>query len=110
MEKRYFLYYVIVVVYLCIVAPARADTTVGGSITAATTWTKEESPYLVTETVEVIEGVTLTIEPGVKAVCNRDTGLVVWGQLIAAGTQEEMIEFTSAEAAPSPGDWDGICF
>jgi len=97
---------------MCLLAIANnwADTDVNGSITTDTTWTKADSPYTVTKTVEVAEDATLTVESDVKIVFNENTGLIVWGQLIAIGTQEEMIEFTSSKETLSPADWDGIIF
>ncbi len=35
---------------------ALADTEVGGNITEDTTWTKANTPYIVTSTVQVLEG------------------------------------------------------
>ena len=42
-----------------------AQTNVSGGIFSNTTWTKANSPYIVTDTVVVFPGVTLTIQPGV---------------------------------------------
>ena len=44
---------------------ATAQTNVSGGIYANTTWTLANSPYIVTDTVVVFPGVTLTIQPGV---------------------------------------------
>lgn len=73
---------------------AHANTNVGGNITANTTWSVEGSPYIVTSTVQVLEGVKLTIEPGVEIRFDPDTDLNVDGELIAIGTQSQMITFT----------------
>ena len=43
-----------------------AGTDVFGLIWKNTTWTLENSPYCVTQNIIVLEGVTLTIEPGVS--------------------------------------------
>lgn len=67
--------------------------------------------------VSVPEGVTLTIEPGtvVKFRYDRDYktfdrgGLqVVGGDILAEGTSDEQIWFTSAAEDPINGDWNGI--
>ena len=81
-----------------------------GTINLTTTWTQEGSPYLVTDTVEVAEGVTLSIGAGVSIVFGEGTSLTVRDQLLAIGTQGEMITFTSGKETPSPGDWEGIIF
>ena len=41
-----------------------ADTKVSGIIDADTTWTKAASPYIVTDSIIINQGKTLTIEPG----------------------------------------------
>jgi len=64
--------------------------------------------------VVVPKGVRLTILPGTTVRFERidtdgdgigDSELYVEGELIAEGTVEEPIRFTSAEAAPGPKDW-----
>ncbi len=59
----------------------------------------------------VTKGATLTIEPGAKLSFKKGASLAVQdGALVAKGTTTEPVVFTSAEAAPSPGDWGGIVF
>ena len=84
---------------------AIADTEVGGNITENMVWTKANSHYIVTSTVQVLEGVKLTTERGVTIKFNQDTELNVGGELIAVGTEVELITFTSNQAEPAPGDW-----
>jgi len=87
-----------------------------GIITTNTTWTKSNSPYLVTGDLTVASGFILTIEPGVevKFVANyNDQGfdpidLEVNGELIAIGNQSDSISFTSSLGNATPGDWGGI--
>lgn len=43
-----------------------ADTEVGGPVTEDTLWIAQNSPYLITSTVQIDEGVTLSIEAGVE--------------------------------------------
>jgi len=83
-------------------------TDVSGNITADTTWDLAGSPYVVTNTVRVNQGVTLTIEPGVAVWFNNGKGMVVDGTLKAIGTQAQNIFFTSSSPTPSPGIWDKI--
>jgi uncharacterized GH25 family protein len=83
-------------------------TYVGGAITQNTVWTLVDSPFVVSQNVTVNQGITLTIEPGVQVKFGGDFSLVVNGRLIANGTQNSMITFTSNKYQPSPGDWGTI--
>ncbi|MGV7224441.1 MAG: hypothetical protein ACQ9MH_23360 [Nitrospinales bacterium] len=68
--------------------PAMA-TDVGGIIDTDTTWDLAGSPYTITELVEIANGITLTIEPGV--VVNRINNAEIrlyGGTLIAVGTDD----------------------
>lgn len=89
---------------------AKLDVCVCGFITENTTWTEEESPYIVSCGVLVVEGVTLTIEPGVLVRFDQAKGMQIEGQLIANGTEEKPIVFTSNQTAPAPGDWINVLF
>lgn len=62
-----------------------------------TIWTKEESPYLVYNSILINEGVTLTIEPGVVVKFNPEnkSALYVLGDIIANGSKDNPIYFTS---------------
>lgn len=64
--------------------------------------------------VVVPKGVRLTIRPGTTVRFEKidvdgdgigDSELYVEGELVAEGTEEEPIRFTSAEASPAPKDW-----
>ena len=90
-----------------IILGATAETQVGGPIAIDTTWTLDKSPYIVVQNIEVAEGVTLTIESGVT-VKFEDFALIISGTLIARGTKEKMIKFTSNQDSPEPGDWKYI--
>ncbi|WP_172684080.1 fibronectin type III domain-containing protein, partial [Desulfosarcina cetonica] len=100
-------------------------TAVSGNITTNTTWTVENSPYVVTGNVTVRDSgsngntATLTIEPGVEVRFESGTGLYIGyryysrcyhGALSAQGTSVEPILFTSNADVPAPGDWRGIVF
>ena len=108
------------VLVLCVTGPAWAETEVGGVICANTTWDLAGSPYVVTVAAggAVVVGcdATLTIEPGVEVRFEPQLALLVgwsaWGPgtLVARGTEQSPILFTSDEAQPAPGDWGRIDF
>jgi parallel beta-helix repeat protein len=81
---------------------------VGGPIISDTTWTLANSPYIVTSNVQVLEGVKLTIEPGVVVKFNTGLLLLVEGTLHAKGTASKRITFTSNNINPQPGEWGNI--
>ena len=85
-------------------------TYVSGLISSDTTWTVADSPYIVTGSILVEEGVTLTIEPGVVVKFNSGKGMRIDGELIARGTETESIVFTSNQSSPALGDWVNILF
>ena len=85
-------------------------TDVSGPITANTTWTVANSPYVVVGNALVMDGVTLTIEAGVQVEFQNGICLQIDGELIARGVNGIPIVFTSNETSPSPGDWGYILF
>ena len=89
---------------------ATNGTPVGGPIISDTTWTLTNSPYIVIANVEVWEGVTLTIEPGVKVRFESEKLLQVKGTLVARGTPGARIVFTSNQAQSQRDDWGNIEF
>ena len=95
--------------YLAI-QPVRAApaTIVGGSITTNTDWNLAGSPYLVNSYVDVVAGVTLTIEPGVivgnySGGGSQNYNFNVEGTLVANGTALLPILFN-----PGSNGWSGI--
>ncbi len=98
---------------------AVAETRVGGTLSENATWTKQESPYVVTADVTVPPGVTLTIEPGVTVRFKPDITdmhgdnkshleMQIQGSLIAHGAEGDTIYFTTDAATPRWSDWQGI--
>jgi hypothetical protein len=62
-------------------------------------------------TVTVDEGATLTIEAGAKLSFDAEAELMInHGKLVAKGTDDAPIVFTSSSSTPAAGDWQGILF
>jgi hypothetical protein len=87
-----------------------------GDLTHDETWSGE---ILITEPVVVSEGVTLTIEAGTVVkfkhsrgykVGSEKRGLTILGSLMAVGTPENMIWFTSDADDAINGDWNMMRF
>ena len=91
--------------------PASTNIDIRGTITTSQTWTKDKT-YRVRGYVYVTSGATLTIEPGTKITSNKDSAgvLVIYkgAKMIADGTADNPIVFTSAETTPAPGDFGGV--
>ncbi|MDP6599510.1 MAG: hypothetical protein QGI86_27180, partial [Candidatus Poribacteria bacterium] len=49
-------------------------------------------------------------QPGVELKFSADTGILVNGELIARGTADQPITFTSGAGTPAAGDWSGLVF
>ena len=82
------------------------------TITEPTIWGLEDQTITVKGRV-VVSGTTLTIEPGTIIRMAAGARIEVReqnGAIIANGTPEKGIVFTSAASNPQPGDWDYILF
>lgn len=90
---------------------ATENTILEGRITANRTL-KAEFTYKLRGLVYVTNGAILTIEPGTKIVgeLNKQGGLIITrsSKIIADGTQDKPIVFTSEAATPARGDWSGV--
>ncbi len=88
-----------------------AATVVSGNITTNTTWTKDKE-YVLNGFVYVKNCATLTIEPGTVIKGDKATRgtLIVTrcAKIVADGTRNQPIVFTSAAASPAAGDWGGL--
>ncbi len=82
---------------------------VGGVISENTTWSKDYL-YIVTSNILVEQGVRLTIEPGTVIRFASNRYLRVDGELVAIGTPENPIVFTSNLETPAPASYQGIKF
>ena len=93
--------------------PAVTITVDAGEITSNTTWTKD-NVYLLNGWIYVVDGVTLTIEAGtvIRGDKANKGSLIIerGGKLMAEGTVDEPIIFTSNQPAGSRtyGDWGGV--
>ena len=79
-----------------------------GQITSNETWTT--GTHIVTATVTVLDGVTLVIEPDCTVKFEDETSLSINGRLVADGSDDHRINFTSNEIVSAPGDWRYIYF
>ena len=79
---------------------------VSGTI-STTTWTTSYV-YYVTDDITIDAGETLTINAGVRVKFYDGKGMTVNGKLLANGTADEHVLFTSKEPTPLPGDWTNI--
>ncbi len=101
---------ILAAVIATITASALASTDVDSDITVNTVWNANGSPYVIKTNVVVRDGVTLTINKGVEV---EFTGYyylecAATGRIVAQGTADEPINFTSSSATPVAGDWAHI--
>ncbi|MCB2181079.1 MAG: hypothetical protein KQH63_03515, partial [Desulfobulbaceae bacterium] len=96
--------FVILIFFFCLVRSAEADTPVFGLIETDTVFNLANSPYLITSTITVAEGATLTVEAGVSVLFDSGTGLVINGVLLSQGSEENPIVYTRS----GPNSWTGI--
>jgi hypothetical protein len=73
---------------------AQNSTSAGGIVNSNMTWTKANSPYILTGPLTVANGATLTIEPGVTVTFDG-YNIQVNGALYAQGTSQNPIVFSS---------------
>lgn len=76
---------------------ASAYTLVSGSVDTDTTWTTDGSPYIVQGSFDIPHGVTLTVNPGVVVKCSGNFNFTVDGRLVANGTPDNKIYFTTTD-------------
>ena len=71
----------------------KSQTNVSGAINSDVTWTLANSPYRITGSILITEGVTLTIEPGVVVNFTDDYKILIKGSLVADGNSSSSITF-----------------
>ena len=89
--------------------PVSADTVISGTISSDTTWSPTNGVYIIDSNFSVASDATLTIEPGtiVKVRVTSQGGPSIFGNLIARGTADLPIYFTSYRDDSVGGDSDG---
>ena len=98
------------------ISPLFADTEVGGLLLDDNTWSQSNSPYVVTRSIIIGNGASLTIEANVRVKINAGLSIIVGSQsdgegtLIAEGQPGKPVTFTSNGVSPGPGDWSHIHF
>ena len=65
--------------------------------------------YYVDSDIVINDSATMSIEPGV-AVRMKSSGIYVYGALIAIGSSEQPVIFTTDESDAKPGSWIGVYF
>jgi hypothetical protein len=82
-------------------------------------WQKSWNPLNISGDITVPEGITLTLQPGLDLMFSDEDQsksgfnpeiceFLICGTLIAEGTEEEPITFTSNSSLPTRKDWDGL--
>lgn len=75
-------------------------------------WERSKSPYFIRCNITIPDNQLLTIESGVEALFEYQTGLSVRGSLIARGNKEDSIRFSYANTSPfsvgKANNWQGI--
>jgi hypothetical protein len=93
---------------------AKKELVIDGGVVKDMTLRKFSFPYTIEDWSGVGDGAMLTIEPGVRIEFARayafSMGMYDAGGMIANGTAEDPIVFTSVSENPAPDDWEHIYF
>jgi len=95
--KKTFIFFVIGLLFSSATVLA---TDVSGTISSNTTWNLAGSPYVVTSSITINHGATLTIDPGVDVRFNDGQNFYINGGLNATN-----VIFTSNNGSPTSGIW-----
>lgn len=106
MRKKIFSIAGIIIIFLF--AKISAQTEFEGGIYENVTWTKENSPYIITGNVVVFPEKTLTVEPGVTITFTGDYYFEVRGKIIMDGLKDDTIRINSDYLPSLENGWTGI--
>lgn len=88
-------------------APSVRATYVEGTISQDTVWYLVDSPFILSNDVDVSSGATLTIEPGTEVRFGGPFSLNIEGSIVANGTDTNVIHFTTNDPNAS-ATWQTI--
>ena len=102
------IFLILISLFLFLPSFAMADVVISGPISSDTTWSPP-NVYVIDSSFSVLAGITLTIEPDtiIKAKSTWYGGPSIYGRLIAHGTSELPIHFTSWGDDSIGGDTNG---
>ena len=105
--------WVVGIVLLFLLAPAAVwgEVIVNANILTSVEWTAAAGPYIIEKTVvEVKNGSTLTIGPGVEVRFQpgRTIETLAGSSIVAIGAAGDSIRFTSNNLSPTEGDWTSV--
>ena len=75
-----------------------------------TRWTAAASPHVLEEDTLLVEGATLTVEPGATVQLAAGVSLVVAGELIARGTEDARVRFVGVPDGDDAAAWGSVLF
>ncbi|KKP56343.1 MAG: hypothetical protein UR80_C0016G0007 [Parcubacteria group bacterium GW2011_GWB1_35_5] len=122
---RWKIFLILLFIFLSLPSFALADTIISSPISTDTVWSPSGGVYIIDSSFSIASGTILTIEPGtiIKA---KNTGMLgqgILGNLVAHGTNEAPIIFTSfwddsvggdtdggGPSVSIPGEWQGLYF
>jgi hypothetical protein len=102
----------VIITFAIISCNVNSQTSVAGGIYQNTTWTLANSPYIVTGSIVVFPGNTLTIEPGVEIKIDNQTNTTIYietrGTLNCVGTDLQPITIHAMYDTLNTVGWQGF--
>lgn len=102
----------VIIAFAIISSNVNSQTSVAGGIYQNTTWTLANSPYIVTGSIVVFPGNTLTIEPGVEIKIDNQTNTTIYietrGTLNCVGTDLQPITIHAMYDTLNTVGWQGF--